>query len=422
MFDSGMYPPITLITGPRKSGRTTYAALICADFYRQGSVCFHNGTLLFSQKVEEYADTPDGLLKLAESIPGSSVILVEEADAQESTRQTDEPSHEAAINVALRTLAQKSCHLILTTVHGNERLIAKPLLKNASEHVTPFMEVESLENMGLVTMHRVGRYMVPIGPVYHDRESVLSAMALADTFRETRSGALEGREVNYARPRFFEVLQTSIDRMDFPKHPEYPVYYRHRIVRPLPNGNVHRLTQDAILNFTWLESVNEHPNETIILDLLERIMPQWGFEYQPEPTAQDTNFPDGRAYINGELVNLEIVSIQPRYPGGHNLHHLVALTQAGRAERPVDTVILKCQTCRTTERIDDVTLKNLPDHDERHLWLMYIPGSLYAPDFPFDLAATPLLTINRESFTNDLERLDFVHSSCITDGVDQSDV
>ena len=404
MFQNNMYPAITLITGPRESGRTTYAVLVCLELFKQGVPCFHNSTALFGYDIKEYADASDGLLALAERIPKSSTILIEEADAQKATRRTDDPSHQAAISSALAKLAEKSCYLILTTVQGNESLISKTLVERAYEHVTPFMEARSKETVALGALHRVGRYMVPARNTAHQSESVLNAMMLADTFKEMRKGALEGKDVKYTEDRLFEVPQTSIDQMKYPRHPEYPVYYRHRIWRSLPDGSVHRLTQDSILYFTWIESVNEHPNETLALEMLERTMPQWGFDYQPLPTVQDTNFPDGRAFINGDLADLEVVSIQPRYPGGHSLHDLVALTQTGRAEKPGDTAILKCQTCRTTEALEDATWQDLPSHDESHRWVIYLPGTLYAPDFPFDLAATPLLNVKQEDFTNELEK------------------
>ena len=145
MLESSMYPPITLITGPRESGRTTYAVLVCSELFKQGFPCFHNSTGLFGWNIEEYTDAYDGLLTLAESIPEQSTILIEEADAQNATRQTGEPSQEAAINSALAKLAEKSCYLILTTVQSNERLIANPLVENAYEHVTPYMEAGSQE-------------------------------------------------------------------------------------------------------------------------------------------------------------------------------------------------------------------------------------------------------------------------------------
>ena len=398
-----MYPPITLISGPTESGRTTYAVLICSEFFKMGIPCFHNSTALIGPNIEEYADTYAGLLALAQEIPERSTLLIEEADAQKSTRQTGDPGHEDTINAALAILAEKSCYLILTTVQGNECLIAKALLQNTCEHVTPFMEAGSKETVALATLHRLGQYLVPAWLNSHDPETVLNAMMLADTFKEMRQGAREGKDVEYTEDRLFEVPQISIDEMSHPKHPEYPVYYRHRIVRPLPNGSIHRLTQDAMLYFTWLESVNEHPNETVALEILARTMPQWGFEYDPVTTAQDTNFPDGRALINGDLTNLEVVSIQPQYPGGHNLHHLVALTQAGRAEKPEDKALLSCQSCRTTEPLQDATLENLPEHDPGHRWLIYLPGSFFGPDCPSDFAATPVLTIKAEDFIRQLE-------------------
>ena len=70
-------------------------------------------------------------------------------------------------------------------------------------------------------------------------------MMLADTFKEMRQGARKGKNVEYTKDRLFEVPQISIDEMNHPKHPEYPVYYRHRLLRPLPNGGIHRLTQDT---------------------------------------------------------------------------------------------------------------------------------------------------------------------------------
>ena len=345
MSEGRVYPPITLITGSRESGRTTYAVLVCAELFKQGVPCFHNSTALFGRDIEGYADAYDGLLTLAERIPELSTILIEEADSKNATRRTGDPCHQAAIDSALAKLAEKSCYLILTTVQGNESLISEALLGYVYEHVTPFMDAGSKETVALGTLHRYGGFMVPVRNVVHRPELVLNAMMLANTFKEMRKGAPEGKDVEYTEDRFIEVPQISIDQMMHPRHPEYPVYYRYRTLRPLPNGSVYRLTQDSILYFTWLESVNEHSNETVVLEMLGRTMPQWGFDYQPRPTVQDTNFPDGQAFINGELTNLEVVSIQPRYPGGHNLHDLVALTQVGRAEKPEDAAILKCWTC-----------------------------------------------------------------------------
>ena len=404
MFESSIFPAITLITGPRESGRTTYAVLVSAEFFQRGVPCFHNSTALFGWNIEEYLDSHDGLLTLAKRIPEPSTILIEEADAQNATRRTSDTSHQAAINSALAILAEKSCRLILTTVQGNESRISEALLGHAYEHITPLMEARSKETVALGTLHRFGRYMLPVGNVAYAPESILDAMKLAYTFKEMRKGAPEGKDVEYTEDRMFEVLQTSIDQMPQPQYPEYPVYYRHRILRALPNGGFHRLTQESVLHFTWLESVNEHPNETVALEMLERTMPQWGFDYQPKPVAQDTNFPDGQAIINGELANLEVVSIQPRYSSGHSLHELVALTRVGRTEKLNNAVILKCQTCRTTEHHSVVTWEKLPDHSESHRWVMYLPESLSPPSFPFDLAATALLTIDQKSFTNELEK------------------
>ena len=217
-----------------------------------------------------------------------------------------------------------------------------------------------------------------------------------------RQGAPNGKDVEYTEDRLIEVPQISIYQMTHPKYPEYPIYYRHCIVRSSFDGHIHRLTQDSILHFTWLESVNEHPNETMALQILERTMPQWGFECRSLPIAQDTNFPDGQALIDGELSNLEVVSIQPRYPGGHSLHDLVSLTQVGRTNRPEDKAVLKCQDCRTTQALEHITLENLPTHEENHRWVVYLPGSLFAPDWPLTLAATPLLTIRQEDFEKEL--------------------
>ena len=404
MSDGKVHPPITLITGPRECGRTTYAVLVCVELFKRGIPCFHNSTGPFGWNIEEYADAHDGLLTLAERIPEPSTVLIEEADAKRATRQTGDPNHQASISSALAILADKSCYLILTTVQGNESLISETLVSHAYEHVTPSMGARSKETVALGTLHRFGRYMVPVRNMVHEPEFVLDAMKSANTFKETRKGAPEGKDVEYTEDRFFDVPQISIDQMKHPRHPEYPVYYRHRILRSLQDGSVHRLTEDAILHFVWLESVNEHPNETVALEMLERTMPQWGFDYQARPSVQDMSFPDGRALINGNLANLEVVSVQPRYPGGHSLHDLVALTQVGRAEKTSDGAVLRCQTCRTTEPIGNVIWGNLPNHDESHRWVMYLPGSSYAPDFPFDLAATPLITISQQDFTNELEK------------------
>ena len=189
MFEDRVYPRVTLVTGPRESGRTTYAVMVCAEQYVLGVRCFHNSTALFGWNIEEFADARDGLVALAEQIPERSSILIEEADEQKATRRTGELSRDAAINSALATFANKSCNLILTTIQGNECLIAKPLLEFAYEHVTPFMEARAQESVSLRTLHRLGRYKVPVEPISHNTESILNAMMMADTFNRLRKNS-----------------------------------------------------------------------------------------------------------------------------------------------------------------------------------------------------------------------------------------
>ena len=403
LLERSSCPPIGIVTGPRGSGRTTYAVMVCAERFKQGVPCFHNSTASFGWNTEEYANVQDGLLKLADQVPSGSIIMIEEADACNATRQMDDPTHEANIALALTILAEKKCSLILTTVQGNERLIASTLIENSYEHVTPYIDAKTMESLSLRTTHRIGKYLIPVTQIPHDPESVIEAMKLANTFRDMRQGTRDGKEVQYTEDCFVEVSQTSIDDMKHPKHPAYPVYYRHRIVNKVMGRIIHRLTQASILYFTWLESVNEHPNETIALEFFRRTMPQWGFEYEAVQTAHDTSFPDGQAVIDGEPTNLEVISIQPRYPGGHSLHDLLGLTQPGWAAKPEDTAILHCQTCRTTEPATMPSLQEIPEHDESHRWVIYVPASQFTPDFPSNVTVTPLLTITQEGFTRELE-------------------
>lgn len=403
MIERTLAPPIMIVTGPRDSGRTTFAVMVCAEHFKHGLHLFHNGTACIGLNREEYANTKHGLQQLAEEVLDGSIVLIEEADVCNATRKIDDPTHAAGITSALRTFAEKGCALILTTVPGNERLIAAPLIDNAHEHVTPFMDASVRMAPSLMTTHRFGQYLVPADPIYHDPRALINAMMLSDAFRDTRSGVPESKGVTYTEDRFFEVRQTSVDQMKHPKHPEYPVLYRSRIVRRLRDGSIHRLTQNSILFFTWLESINEHRNETIALELFERTMLQWGFDYRAIQTVQDTNFPDGQAFINGEHTNIEVVSIQPRFRGGHSLHDLVGLTEPGRAAKPEDTPILRCQTCRMSEPINIPSLQEIPEHDESHCWVIYTPRSLIGPDFPEDLTVIPELTITHEGFTQELE-------------------
>ena len=131
------HPPIMLVTGPRKSGRTTYAVLLGRNLFVQGLPFYHNGTALIGWFWEDYLNDPDGLLTLARNIPAAAPILIEEADIHAATWRSDDPAHDATIASALEELAAKSCFLILTTVQGNERRIANSLVENAYVHVTP---------------------------------------------------------------------------------------------------------------------------------------------------------------------------------------------------------------------------------------------------------------------------------------------
>ena len=75
MFENSSYPAMTLITGPRESGRTTYAVLVAAELFQRGVPCFHNSSALIGWNIEEYLDADAGLLTLAEKIPEPSTIL-----------------------------------------------------------------------------------------------------------------------------------------------------------------------------------------------------------------------------------------------------------------------------------------------------------------------------------------------------------
>ena len=407
MAGPSQIPPITIITGPRKSGRTTYAVLLGSNFFQQGYAFLHNGTALFGWALsDDYLKDQKGLLRLAKDVSANTPILIEEADTHPATRRSENPAHNAAVTGALAELASKSCYLILTTVHGEERQIAPALVVNAWEHVTPYMNADSMESLALSTIHRFGRRLIPVPTVPHDPEQVCQAMLVADTFRETRKGASDGIAIEPDEDRFIEVPQTTIDQMKYPKYPEYPVHYRNRIIRKLGDGGriVHRLSKESRLNFVWLESVNEHPHETVVLETFGRVMPQWGFEYEPIQVPQNDRFPDGRALINGKETNLEVVSIQPRYSGGHSLHDLVAMSQKGRAPEPRDGGILRCLECGETKNVPGATLENLPEHDESHRWVIYLPNDKAEEGIPRALTVTPLLTIDQEGLTEELQK------------------
>ena len=404
MDSTGQYPPITLITGPRKGGRTTYAVLIGSNFYQHGYDFIHNGTALIGRKFsDDYLKAPEGLLLLANSVPANTPILIEEADIHRATCRSGDPDCDASIVSALEELARKGCYLLLTTVQGREGEIAQALVDNTWEHVTTYMDVEVQGIPSLSTIHRLGRRLVPIATVEHDLESVRGAMLLADTFKETRHGWPDGVPTEYSQDDFVEVPQTSIDQMRYPKYPEYPVFYRRRIIRQLGDQGLHThlLTQESRLDFLWLESVNEHPHENVVLKMLARTAPQWGFEYELVPVAQNTEFPDGRALIDGEITNVEVVSIQPRYPGGHSLHELVALSQTDRTPDLTCGGILRCLECGT-QSLRGVTLENIPEHEVAHRWILYVPNDGAADGLPRAWTVTPLLTIDEQGFENEI--------------------
>ena len=404
MAGPSQFPHITIVTGPRKSGRTTYAVLVGSGFFQQGYDFLHNGTALVGWVFpDDYLKDPKGLLRLAKGVPENAPILIEEADIHPATRRSDSPDHDAAVTGALAEFASKSCYLILTTVHGEESQIARALMENAWEHVTPYMNADSVESLALATIHRLGRRLIPVATVLHEPGQICQAMKVADTFRETRKGASEGIAIKPDEDWFIEVPQTTIDQM---KYPKYPVHYRRRVTRKLGDERqiVHRLSQESRLNFVWLESVNEHPHETVVLEMLSRTMPQWGFEYQPVQVPQNDRFPDGKALINRKETNLEVVSIQPRYPRGHSLHDLVAMSQKGRAPEPQDGGILHCLECRGKEDISGATLENLPEHDETHRWVIYLPNDKAEKGMPGSLTVAPLLTIDQEGLTEELQK------------------
>ena len=382
------------------------AVLTGARLFQNGFPFFHNGTALIGWDCEPYFTEPDGLLALADKVPADAVVLVEEADLHEATRQTAETGHDMVIAAALSRLAEKRCFLILTTVHGKERDISAVLVDNASVHMTPFMSMDT-DGRSLAVVERTGRYLIPNPAMaLYDDKDVLEATAMADSFRSTRNEHTEENDDRRIPNQIFPVWQSTIDDMKKPEHPAYPVYYRYRIVRRVSDRVTHRLTKDPILNFPWLESVNEHPHETIVLETLAAIAPQWGFEYEPIDIPQDDTFPDGRAIIDGAATNLEIISVQPYYPSNVNLHRLVAITQPNsisRVPNPPPSPTLVCRTCKINRSLPVSTLENLPTHDDDHIWVLLVPGTLYAPDFPDSITVTPMLSIEQDHFTEAIQ-------------------
>ena len=396
------YPPIALITGPSQSGRTTLAVLTGARLFQNGSPLFHNGTALIGWDCESYFTETDGLLTLADKIPADAVILVEEADLHEATRQTAETGHDMVIAAALSRLAEKRCLLILTTVQGKERDISAILVNNASVHMTPFMSMDA-DICPLAAIERTSRYLIPNPTMaLYDGKDVLEAMAVANSFKKTRNHQTEGSDDRHIANQIFPVWQSTIDDMKKPEHPAFPLYYRYRIIQNLNDSLIHNLTKDDMLNFQWLESVNEHPHETVALELLSEIAPVWGFHYTPIEIPQDDKFPDGQAVVDGQMTNLEVISAQPRYPSGANLHRLAALTQPDQVRRigsKLTEPVLICRTCRDNKPLPNASFDNLPVHDDSHVWMAIMPGSSYSADFPYNIAVTPMLTVTQEDFT-----------------------
>ncbi len=61
MDGKGSHPQITIVTGQRKSGRTTYAVLVGSDLSRRGYTFYHNGTALIGYVYSEnYLKNPEG--------------------------------------------------------------------------------------------------------------------------------------------------------------------------------------------------------------------------------------------------------------------------------------------------------------------------------------------------------------------------
>ena len=381
------------------------AILIGLRFFASGCPFYHDGTAGVGWRYHEtHLTTANGLLTLADDVPYNTVILIEEADLHEATRQTSDTVHDDAIKAALTKLAKKGCALLLTTVQGEERNIARELVDNTSVHMTPFMD---FDQWSLAAIERTGRFLIPNPEIsLYDAEEVKMATALANTLKATRHDNHEGNDDRHIANQIFPVRQKTIDDMKKPEHPAYPVYYRYRVVNKIGAHIIHRLTKDPMLNFQWLESVNEHPHETIVLETLAAIAPQWGFKYEPIDTPQDDRFPDGRAIIDGKITNVEIISTQPRYPSGVNLHRLVAMTRptdVNHIPNPPSGPILVCRTCKTYKTMPESTFEDLPEHEDDHIWILLIPGAVYAPDFPDSIAVTPMLSIEQYHFTEAIQ-------------------
>ena len=388
-----------LVTGLRESGRTTFSVLIAADSYSGGHAFWHNSTATFGVRYEDcFLNSRDGLLALTRYLPVNALVLVEEADLHMATRGLDDPRHDEAVLQALQTMERKSCRLILTTVHGRETRISRVLLEGSALHVTCFMNAEMRR---LATIERVGSYLIPAGVVHHPPEDVARAMALAFTFRPLRSDTATSSVLAESLDRSHQGRLSTIDQMQYPQHPEYPVFYRSTIIRNLSDRVEHRLSQESILNFIWFESVNKHTHEAFAMNMLGTSLPRWGFSYEPVAKPGDGRFPDGRAIVDGQATNVEVTTIQPVYPSGANLHRLLALSRRDRIPVNYGTPILACRNCRIQVPFPDATLVDPPSHDEKHEWIAYLSGSEDVDDI---VAVTPPIDITREAFTRELSK------------------
>ena len=383
--------PVTIITGEGDQGQNLVAVAPLNIALRSGQTPYHNGCFNRGCRITEAALSSDAqLANLMRITPDESLFVLADADCTPALAASPTLNQPEWV-----TPCQAKGHLIvLTTVRGREHHLQAAITYAATSHV----QVEAAHNpYGLFITWGSGemKERFPTSQTFVANETIMEWAKLTNGRYQAPPRPKNELIINSPRSLAVVADYTSAVRStdtSMPKHPANSFL----LTRTAKMHNHLQIRTTEIISLIWLESVNKTVDEEIAIQAAAWASEKWGMPLTNLQINPKTTYPDGWAQYDGDIVNIEVTKVQPRWPSKATLAALTAGQRVGKAVIPDKAPVVQCQQCGRFEVPEITDIHILPNHNENHVWTCTYPSSMIGPEWPEHLTALPELHMDAQ--------------------------
>ena len=281
--------------------------------------------------------------------------------------------------------------MVLTTVRGREHRLPDIIMQGDTSHIqvstgkissglhlhwaSGVAQEKILTHYGIVDHETVVRWLKITSGFYRfpprpDPDELIAGV--------NRSIAIAS---NYAKA----VLSTETP---MPKHPANSFI----LTRIAKSSEMVRVRTTEMMGFLWMDSENKQVIEEYAITCAELACEDWGIAFDGKIKFNTgSTYPDAKATMSGEVVNLEVTRVQPKWDSGATVAYFTAAHQAGKAVNPKESPVITCRECGTVDALEIRDIHTLPQHDPSHSWTCTYPASMLGPGGIEPITALPEL-------------------------------